>query len=402
MTATPQTAIDQASTETHVVAVDGTPLPPASETAAPNVSSPGGTKSAVSQHALDAARAGVHVNNADGTSLPSAIGNPSPISVAPGGIKQAVDHRPSEAQTTSVGGSPFPLAVSLSTPIPDVPGGPLFDPVLALAADVLDDLERVRTANANRLLILTRNVEDSDGEIRGHGLDPRHPDVARLSALVDLLGEAEHKAVLNLQSAMRAHPLGPWVKARRGVGDKQAARLLAKIGDPYWNTLTGRPRTVSQLWAYCGLHVLPAGQLVIDDQYAPADGAQASDPGPERSASDPGHGTSAGVAARRRRGQRANWSTDAKTRAWLIVESCMKQLDPDCKRANGIGEHRTGCDCSTYRVVLDKRRARTAVTHPDWTPLHSLRDGQRIASKALLRDLWVAARDIHLQNGAPQ
>lgn len=237
----------------------------------------------------------------------------------------------------------------------------LADPTLALAADVVDDLERVKIANQNRLRALTRDVEDSDGEMRGFGLDESHPAVAQLAALVTMIEAAEAEAVKNLQRAMRKHPLGPWVKAQKGVGEKQAARLLAKIGDPYINSATGEPRTVSALWAYCGLHVID------------------------------------GESARRRKGQQANWSTLAKTRSWLIIQSAMKQLDAQCKTDTGIANHVDDCTCSPYRVAIDERRHRTAETHPDWTPGHSLNDAQRVASKALLRDLWIEARRIHTE-----
>ena len=94
-------------------------------------------------------------------------------------------------------------------------------------------------------------------------------------------------------------------------------------------------------------------------------------------------------------------ATQAKTRAWLIIESCMKQLDATCKTGTGITEHVDGCGCSPYRIAVDRRRQYTAVTHPDWTPGHSLNDGMRIASKQLLRDLWREARRIHAGE-APQ
>lgn len=240
----------------------------------------------------------------------------------------------------------------------------LADPTLALAADILDDLEKVKNANQNRLRTLTRNTTDADGEMRGFGLDTTHPDVARLAAIVDLLTKAEHDATLNLQRAMRKHALGPWVKQQKGVGEKQAARLLAAIGDPYWNNATNAPRTVSALWAYCGLHVAN------------------------------------GEAARRRKGVQANWSTNAKTRAWLIIEACMKQLDPACKTGTGIADHTDGCRCSPYRVAVDNRRHHTATTHPDWTAGHSLNDAMRVASKQLLRDLWREAHRAHTE-GTP-
>lgn len=273
----------------------------------------------------------------------------------------------------------------------------LFDPTLALAADILDDLERTKLANENRLRQLTRSEADADGEERGFGLDESHPDVARLSALVQMLADAEHQATLNLQRAMRKHPLGPWVKAQKGIGDKQAARLLAKIGDPAVNATTGQFRTVSALWAYCGLHVIsPTGHAQTDTHGAPAGGGSSSAGGdPSQKCAD-AQARPAGVAARRQKGVKSNWSTDAKTRAWLIVASCIKQLDPQCKR-EGIAEHTDGCGCSPYRIVVDERRQHTAITHPEWTPGHSLNDGMRIASKRLLRDLWREARRIHAE-----
>ena len=273
----------------------------------------------------------------------------------------------------------------------------LLDPTLALAADILDDLERTKLANENRLRQLTRSETDADGEERGFGLDESHPDVARLSALVQMLADAEHQATLNLQRSMRKHPLGPWVKAQKGIGDKQAARLLAKIGDPAVNATTGQFRTVSALWAYCGLHVIsPTGHGSGDAQQSPAGGGSSSAGGDPSQVRDGTQSGPAGVAARRQKGVKSNWSQDAKMRAWLIVASCIKQLDPQCKR-EGTAEHTDGCGCSPYRIVVDERRQHTAITHPEWTPGHSLNDGMRIASKRLLRDLWREARRIHAE-----
>lgn len=247
----------------------------------------------------------------------------------------------------------------------------LHDPTLALAADILNDLEHVKISNENRLRQLTRSATDADGEMRGFGLDETHPDVARLASLVASLTDAEHQATLNLQRLMRRHPLGPWVKTQRGIGEKQAARLLATIGDPAVRTTihddgteTYEWRTVSQLWAYCGLHTLPGDEFE-------------------------------NVAAKRRKGVKSNWSTNAKTRTWLIVQSTMKQLDSTCKTDTGIADHIDGCGCSPYRIAVDERRTHTATTHPEWTPGHSLADGQRIACKRLLRDLWRESRRLH-------
>lgn len=269
----------------------------------------------------------------------------------------------------------------------------LADPLLAFAADVLDDLERVKNANSNRLRQLTRTATDADGQNRGFGLDESHPDVARLAALVAALAKAEHDAVLQLQRQMRRHPLGAWVKATVGVGEKQAARLLATIGDPWWNDLHERPRTVSELWAYSGYHVLPVSQAHPGPQDSNAGGAS--------TCGDPDHGepgaheVRVGVAAVPRRGQRANWSATAKSRAYLIAESCIKQA------------------ASPYRPVYDAGRAKYADTvHPaecrrcgpagrpalKGSPLsagHQHARALRLVAKRILLDLWREARRLH-------
>lgn len=266
-----------------------------------------------------------------------------------------------------------PAATALTSQTP-VSSTSLSDPTLNLLAEVVDDLERTRIANENRLRQLTRDEADKDGLERGFGLTLDHPDVARLAGIVDGVAALEHQAVLNLARQLRAHPLGAWIKAQVGIGAKQGARLLAAIGDPYWNTLYDRPRTVSELWAYCGLHVLPASQTAADLQTAFADGAQISHP--DHPFADAQNGL-VGVAAKRRKGQRANWSTTAKMRAYLVASSCIKKA------------------ASPYRPVYDQRRAHTAVTHPEWTPGHSHNDALRVVSKAILRDLWIQARAIH-------
>lgn len=257
---------------------------------------------------------------------------------------------------------------------PPSAGGPILaDPVLGLCADIVDDLETVRIANENRL----RQLCDP-GEL-GHGLSTEHPQVKRLSLLVDALNQSEHQAVLNLRKAMREHPIGGWVAQTQGVGEKQAARLLATIRDPYWNDLHDRPRTVSELWAYCGFHVLhPGGQSVT--------GAH-------------GH-SAAGVAPYRQRGHKSNWNDHARKRVWLIAAQCIKYAD------------------SPYRAVYDDTRAKYAdAVHtidcrrcgpsgspaPAGSPLtpgHQHGRAIRAMCKEILRDLWREAKAIHEK--APQ
>lgn len=366
------------------------------------------------------------------------IVNPVPKDDASGGVDDAGRHtipdnhglcaasvQPADRQ----GGSGTHSGCAVGTPGPAAKADPtlshrsLLDPALSLAADVLDDIERVRIANENRLRQLTRSEEDSDGETRGFGLDDSHPDVARLAAIVATLAKVEHDSTLQLQRQLRRHPLGPWMKAQKGIGEKQGARLLAAIGDPYirpeiaredGTVLPAGPRTVSALWAYAGFHCLPvggqrrngdhrdlavdganfpAGHVSFDAHNAHAGRDQLAARHVDHVAPDP-HGWPVYVAARRQRGQKANWSTKAKMRAHLIAESCMKAGGP-------------------YREVYDKRKAATeGRTHAapcapcgvkgkpaqpgtDWRDGHRHADALRITAKTILRDLWREAKRIH-------
>lgn len=282
------------------------------------------------------------------------------------------DQTASDAQQGSVAGDLLPRPAELH-PAPEVQM-PVVEPLLFVHATAHNDLEAQRIASENRLRILTTLEPDDDGVMRGFGLDESHPDVARLRGITDALAQLEKDAEKGLRASLRRSSIYPWVKAQVGLGDKQVARLLAAIGDPYWHLADDRARTVSELWAYSGLHVLPARHTATDTQGPRAGGGQASDPGQPRGDDQ---SRTAGVAARRRKGVKANWSTDAKTRAYLCAVSCIKQAD------------------SPYRAAYLARRARTAETHPDWTPGHSHNDGLRIASKAILRDLWREARRLH-------
>lgn len=255
-------------------------------------------------------------------------------------------------------------------------GPVLADAMLAMAADVVDDLERVRCANENRLRALTTPADelDSDGERRGHGLSTANPDVMRLSNLVDALKDAEHQAILNLNRVMRQHPLGGWVKGTLGVGEKQAARLLASIRDPYWNDLHERRRTLRELWAYCGFHVLDtSAHLSPDSQNA----------------------SGAGVAPTRKRGEKANWNADARKRSWLIAGSCIKHVDSPYRRV--YDDTRTKYAEAVHQTACVRCGPSGKPAQPDspLSPGHQHARAMRAMSKEILRDLWTEAKRIH-------
>lgn len=235
-------------------------------------------------------------------------------------------------------------------------GALLVDPTLYTLAAGLDDIEDVRKSQANRLGALTRDTEDSDGEVRGFGLTEDHPAVLALTAQMDGLKALEHQMELSLRRQLRTHPLHPWIKAQNGLGDKTVARLLAAIGDPYWNDLHDRPRTIGELFAFCGV---------------------------------------AGPGYKRRKGSVCNWNGTARMRLWNIVQPIIKNR------------------ASPYRKIYDEQRERyseavhtepCAQCGPKGKPAEpgsELRDGHkharavRIVMREILRGLWTEAQSLY-------
>ncbi len=239
---------------------------------------------------------------------------------------------------------------------------PIADPMLFTLAQTLQDYETLRIAEEHRLRIFSTpsDVPDEDGVCRGFGYAEDSDEVQVVKGLIDPLKDLEHRTVLSLQKRMRVNPIWPYFKDVKGVGEKTLARLMACIGDPYLRPLDDgsyTPRTVSQLWAYCGMHTI-----------ANKDGEI--------------------IAAKRMKGVQANWNTEAKTRLFLLSQGLLRQ---------GIRKDKDGNQFAVtpYGQLYLDRRAHTAVTHPEWNPGHGLNDALRIMGKELLKQLWRAAREIH-------
>lgn len=240
--------------------------------------------------------------------------------------------------------------------------------LLVILADALDDIERTRIANENRLrsLLEVKHIAATDAA------------AISLAAIVDDLGRLEKRSIKDLERAVAQHPLGPWVKRQKGVGFKQAGRLLAAIGDPlrYWiedpetGEETEHERTVSKLWAYCGLHVVD------------------------------------GRRPRRQRGIRSNWSSTAKMRAVLVAKSCIYQRESpyrpvyDAARAAATTKLHIGQCQNSVRPPGSPNGCGTQA-HPEWgAPGSPWRDGHchqhaiSVVAKAILKDIWIEARDL--------
>lgn len=284
---------------------------------------------------------------------------------------------------------------------PNRPGGWLRDPVIGVLADVLDDLEKVRIANANRVRILTRTEADSDGEERGFGLTEDHPEVKKLALTVKALEAAEHDAILNLQRALRKHPLAAFQKRHKGLGEKQFARLLAVIGDPYYNDLHQRPRTVSELWAYCGFHVIrtsSSSQVVRDTQSAAAAAGSTSTPG----ASDGSHtqvANAPGVAPKRTRGQQSNWSEDARKRVWVIASAMPKFPGGHYEHVYRQAREKYADAVHPTECVRCGPAGKPAPAGTDLSDGHKHARAIRIVAKELLKDMWRESRDLYHPEG---
>lgn len=290
---------------------------------------------------------------------------------------------PYVTQTASAVETLPPAATRRPIPIDESRRGPILrgNGYLSLLADTLDDFEGLRTATENRVRSLTRDVSDRDGEVRGLGLDERSPEVAASKVMLDSLRALEHQQILALQREFRKNPLSAWQKREKGVGEKQAARLLAVIGDPYWNDLHNRPRTVSELWAYCGYHVLPAG----------ATGIALSNARPPQP----------GTAARRRKGVLSNWSTTAKTRAYLIAEKCVVSGKGGRYNALYYAE-KERLEIAVHNVECARcgPAGRPALAGSELSAGHRHARALRKVAKEILKDLWIEARTIH--EGADQ
>jgi hypothetical protein len=201
---------------------------------------------------------------------------------------------------------------------------PLFYGMIGVFAAQVDDLENMRIASAHRYRTLATESEDADGITRGFNLGVDHPASLRLRTVVAGMDELEKAAIKNLESIMKNSPWNDWLKQAKGVGAKQLGRLLAAIRDPYWHAVEGRPRRLGELWAYCGYHAVPVGG---DGKIIPPDKNSGDDqPYTENQVVDGVPGIDFyQVAPRRQKGIQANWSEEARKRAWLIATSCLKQ-----------------------------------------------------------------------------
>jgi hypothetical protein len=296
---------------------------------------------------------------AAGSSSPGVRTGPLPINAALQGIPTSGSHYKCDNQGLPAAGSISPPHTPTDSQQRRGRGPILRDGLLNVLADAVDRLEGQRIAFENQYRQLTRSELDSDGELRGLGFTPETPGVDSVLLMVQALKELEHQAVLALQRRMRRHPLGPWVKNTIGIGEKQGARLLAAVGDPYWNELYDRPRLVSELWAYCGMHVVN------------------------------------GAAPHHSKGWKSNWNDTARMRIHLVAESCMKATASPYRTTYDLGREKYSDAVHPAVCTRCGPKGKPAQVGSPLSLGHQHARALRLVGKDVLRDLWLAARERH-------
>ena len=252
-----------------------------------------------------------------------------------------------------------PVAGEFASPIwsPDIP--------LRIACDFLDEIEAVRMALDNR----TRDPGETSpckcGEC--HKCAAYWTQLARYRSILDAgrldLWEQRKEEARKMEDSARKevewqaknHPLaGPWIASRKGIGPKQGGRMVASIGNPLVNGAEGRLRRgPAELWAYCG--------------YAPGQ--------------------------KRQRGVKSNWNAEAKMRTFLCAENAIKagvrKLD-GCDDSDGYDVARRQATTPFAQAYLD---ARANWADRDVSDGHRHNHALRVTAKAILKDLWLYARD---------
>jgi hypothetical protein len=227
---------------------------------------------------------------------------------------------------------------------------------LKIFGELVDELESVRIANGNRI---------------GAAIREKGGVYPQLTATQDGLIGVEKTAQAGLRKVWRQYRLAPWAKDIPGAGEKLMSRLISVTGDPdqkeighleetgdgdakRWVIDSYEPRTVAQLWAYCG-H------------------------------GDPRRKRSAGMTQAElfKAG-----NPDAKKRVWLLATQFVKTAN------------------SPYRLVYEEARVRykdrvhtepckrcgpsgkPALVGSPWNPGHQHAAALRYVGKALLKDMW--------------
>lgn len=143
------------------------------------------------------------------------------------------------------------------------------------------------------------------------------PDVLRQ------LKKCENLHIRELTQLMRASPWVGWIDAHPGIGEKGLGKVLSSIGDPSWHSVHDRPRTLYELNALCGLHVVRPDQVDLES-YPAGVGAAFSGGDTSQCPRDSRHGR-AGVAPRKRAENKdGRWNHRVRSILWTMADSAIR------------------------------------------------------------------------------
>lgn len=165
--------------------------------------------------------------------------------------------------------------------------------------------------------------------------------------LIDVIDEAA-------KSCMAEHPVWPWLKGVRGIGEVLAAQLLAPIR---WE----KCRHVSSLWKFCGLSVVAH----VDKQ-----------------------GNKVHVADKRIKGKTLEYHSGLKT---LLLG----RIGPSMQKASTRylpGQKQAGVQDPQYMRFYYEERKKLANTRPEQNDMHHHRQALRKMIKMFLSHLWEVGR----------
>jgi hypothetical protein len=239
--------------------------------------------------------------------------------------------------------------------------------VIGLVCSCLDGMEMTRIQVGNRAAQATRSIPDADGIMRGLGVDPESPLAAMLLGTASDLQGIEERLTKQLIDLVSQHPLAPWIASKRGLGFKTAGRLLGAIGDPYLRTVVSEdgtweqaPRSLYQLYAYCGMHVRPDG-----------------------------------VAPYRKKGVQSNWSESARKRLYIIAlaqrysrKNEWRPVYDEAKEKALLAVHKLPCPrCGPA--------GHPALAGSQLSKAHADARALRRVSKQILKEMWQTSRIMH-------
>jgi transposase len=212
------------------------------------------------------------------------------------------------------------------------------DLTIITLAELVDDLERTRIANDNRIGALERSFGSA---------------LPHLYVISENLRSVERQADLELRRAWRKHPLAPWAKEVSGLGERSMARLIAVIGDP-----AERPNP-AKLWAYCG-HGAPFRSKIRK-------GASQAD-------------------------LLARGNPEAKKRVWLIATQFVRNQKSPYRVVYDAARERYDDRVHESPCVRCGPSGSPALAGSPWSLGHQHAAAIRLVGKRFLLDLWKEAK----------